>query len=263
MSILNDEEIKALCVCPEKKMVYPVDPNRRESLGGGVQSTTLLAFDSTPYEAPLTEEEKISFRPMITPFVDGQVKACVGSTTKPMSDGKGGIQMVTIPTGPERKLISYGLSSFGYDVRLSVEVKIFSNINSAIVDPKRFDDACLIDATPRVDEDGALFVILPPNSYMLGRTEEYFVIPRDIAVVCVGKSTLARAGVVLNVTPIEPGFEGNVVLEASNSTNLPVKIYLNEGFSQFLFHRGNPCKVSYGDRKGKYQGQVGITRSKV
>jgi len=263
MSILNDEEIIALCVCPDKKWVHPPDPNHHVDLGQGVQSSTLLGYDPTPYEVPLTEEEKIAFRPMISPFVSGQVKSIMGSYTKPMSDGLGGIHMVTIPSGPERKLLSYGVSSFGYDVRLSDEIKIFSNINSAIVDPKRFDEACLIDATPRIDEDGAKFVILPPNSYMLGRTEEYFDIPRDILVICLGKSTYARAGVIINVTPIEPGFKGNVVLEASNSTSLPVKIYLNEGFSQFVFHRGNPCKVSYGDRGGKYQSQRGITLSKV
>ncbi|HWT40553.1 MAG TPA: dCTP deaminase [Dongiaceae bacterium] len=263
MSILNDEEIKALCVCPDKKWVQPQDPNHKYRLPGGGMTTTLMGYDAEPYEVDLTEEEKIAFRPMITPFVGEQVKSLMGSISKPMSDGQGGIHMVTIPNGPERRLLSYGLSSFGYDVRLSEEIKIFSNINSAIVDPKRFDDACLIDATPRVDEDGAKFVILPPNSYMLGRTEEYFDIPRDILVICVGKSTYARAGVIVNVTPIEPGFKGNVVLEASNATNLPVKVYLNEGLSQFAFFRGNPCKVSYGDRGGKYQGQVGVTRSKV
>lgn len=164
------------------------------------------------------------------------------------------------------KIISKGVSSYGYDVSLSEEFKIFTNINSSIIDPKRFDEQkCLIDATLQIDEEnGDKYVILPPNSYLLGRTNEYFHIPRDITVVCLGKSTYARVGAIVNVTPIEAGFEGHVVIEISNSTNLPLKVYANEGISQFLFFRGDvECNVSYADRCGKYMGQTGITLAKV
>lgn len=162
-----------------------------------------------------------------------------------------------------RKILSRGVSSFGYDVSLSEEIKIFTNQNAALIDPKNLDTDTLIDATVKIDEDGAKYVILPPNSYLLGCTKEYFKIPRDVMIVCVGKSTYARAGCICNTTPIEPGFEGQVVIELANAATLPMKIYLNEGISQFLFFRGNPCEVSYGDRAGKYQGQTSITLPKV
>lgn len=164
----------------------------------------------------------------------------------------------------ERKVLSFGVSSYGYDVRLDKTFKIFSNVNAAIIDPKKFDMKCLIDATLQYDTDGSSYVILPPNSYLLGHTIETFDIPRDVMVVCVGKSSYARAGVQVNVTPIEPGFKGTVVIEIANSTSLPVKIYAEEGISQFLFFRGTqPCDVSYADRDGKYQNQQGLVMSKV
>ena len=190
--------------------------------------------------------------PMIHPFMPNQLRtACdlVGTDTDRWT------------VGPERKIISRGTTSYGYDVALSdKEIKLFTNLNSALIDPKRLDTKCLIDAQVHQDEDGALFVILPPNSYLLGYTVEHFDIPRDVMVVCLGKSTYARAGAIVNVTPIEPGFRGNVVIEISNSTNLPLKIYLNEGISQFLFFRGSePCRTSYADRSGKYMNQTGVT----
>ena len=164
---------------------------------------------------------------------------------------------------PER-VISYGNSSYGYDVRLSEEFKLFTNINSAVIDPKRFDEKCLIDAELKVDPNGDKYVILPPNSYLLGRTVEYFRIPRNVTVVAVGKSTYARAGAIVNVTPIEAEFEGNVVIEISNSTNLPLKIYANEGISQFLFFQSDEdCETSYADRDGKYQGQTGVVVPRI
>lgn len=178
--------------------------------------------------------------PMITPFHNEGIRSRIG-------DGK------------EVKTMSYGLTSFGYDVCLAESIKIFSNLKSAVIDPKKFDDNCLVDAKVYEEETGEKYVILPPNSYLLGHTVEYFMIPRDVIVICLGKSTYARAGAIVNVTPIEPGFEGNVVIEISNSTTLPLKIYLNEGISQFVFHRGNPCRTSYADRSGKYNGQTGIT----
>lgn len=165
-----------------------------------------------------------------------------------------------------QKIISMGVSSYGYDVSLSEEFKIFTNLNSSIIDPKRFDEQkCLVDAVLQTDDEtGEKYVILPPNSYLLGRTNEYFRIPRNITVICVGKSTYARAGAIVNVTPIEAGFAGHVVIEISNSTNLPLKIYANEGVSQFMFFKGDvTCLVSYADRGGKYMGQTGITLPKV
>lgn len=162
------------------------------------------------------------------------------------------------------KKLSYGLSSYGYDVRLSDRVSIFTNVNGSMVDPKRLDTRCLIDAEVVYDPDyDETYVILPPHGYMLGSTIEYFKIPRDVVVICLGKSTLARSGCIVNVTPIEPGFEGNVVIEISNPTGLPIRVYLNEGVAQFVFLTGKPCVVSYADRGGKYQGQTGVTLPKV
>lgn len=162
-----------------------------------------------------------------------------------------------------RRILSRGTSSFGYDVSLGEEIKIFTNQNAALIDPKKLDPATLIDGKVRIDEDGGKYVILPPNSYLLGVTNEYFHIPRDVMIICLGKSTYARAGCICNTTPIEPGFEGNVVIELSNSTSLPMKVYLNEGIAQFIFFRGKPCNVSYDDRNAKYQRQTGITLPRV
>lgn len=162
-------------------------------------------------------------------------------------------------TGKE-KVLSYGLSSYGYDVRVSNEFKVFTNINSSIIDPKNFSNDNFI--TKRVPEGDCL--ILPPNSFALANTVETFKVPRDILVICVGKSTYARCGIVINVTPIEPEFEGQVVLEFSNTTTLPAKIYAGEGACQFVFFKADKlCKTSYKDRNGKYQGQTGITLPKV
>ena len=149
--------------------------------------------------------------------------------------------------------ISYGLSSYGYDARVADEFKIFTNIDSSIVDPKDFDGKSLVDRKTDV-------CIIPPNSFALARTVEYFRIPRDVLVICLGKSTYARCGIIVNVTPLEPGWEGHVTLEFSNTTPLPAKIYANEGACQFLFLQGNePCEVSYADRAGKYMCQQGVT----
>lgn len=150
-------------------------------------------------------------------------------------------------------VISYGLSSYGYDARCSNEFKIFTNVDNAIVDPKNFSAASFVDRT--VDE-----CIIPPNSFVLTRSVEYFKIPKDVLVICLGKSTYARCGLIVNVTPLEPGWEGHVTLEISNTTPLPAKVYANEGVAQFLFFKGSaPCEVSYADRSGKYMGQKGVT----
>ena len=153
--------------------------------------------------------------------------------------------------------ISYGLSSYGYDARVSNDFKIFTNVDSAIVDPKDFSNQSFVDRTTDV-------CVIPPNSFALARTVEYFRIPRDVLVICLGKSTYARCGIIVNVTPLEPGWEGHVTLEFSNTTPLPARVYANEGACQFLFLKGNePCEVSYADRAGKYQGQEGVTLPKL
>ena len=169
-------------------------------------------------------------REMINPFEDNQIR-----------DNK----------------ISYGLSSYGYDARVSNEFKIFTNVNSEIVDPKNFKQSNFI--SKKVSE-----CIIPPNSFVLASTVEYFKIPNDIMVICLGKSTYARCGIIVNVTPLEPGWEGYVTLEFSNTTPLPAKIYANEGAAQFIFLKGNEKpEVTYADRDGKYMKQKGVTLPKV
>jgi len=153
--------------------------------------------------------------------------------------------------------ISYGLSSYGYDARVSEEFKIFTNVNSEIVDPKNFKSSNF------VTKNGTECII-PPNSFALARTVEKFKIPKDILVICLGKSTYARCGIIVNVTPLEPGWEGYVTLEFSNTTPLPAKIYANEGVAQFIFLKGKETpEVTYADRKGKYMGQTGVTLPKI
>ena len=172
---------------------------------------------------------------MIEPFSQNQIRV----------DNKG------------NKLISYGVSSYGYDVRCSDEFKVFTNIHSAIVDPKNFDEKSFVDINSDI-------CVIPPNSFALARTVEYFKIPRNVLTVCLGKSTYARCGIIVNVTPLEPGWEGHVTLEFSNTTPLPAKIYANEGVAQFIFLKGNEVpEVTYADRKGKYMGQKGVTLPKV
>ena len=154
-------------------------------------------------------------------------------------------------------VISYGLSSYGYDVRIADEFKIFTNVNSAIVDPKLMDPGSMVDFKGPV-------ALIPPNSFALGRTIEYFRIPRNVITICLGKSTYARCGIITNVTPFEPEWEGHVTLEISNTTPLPARVYANEGIAQVLFFESDqPCETSYRDRKGKYQAQRGITLPKL
>jgi dCTP deaminase len=150
-------------------------------------------------------------------------------------------------------VISYGLSSYGYDIRVADEFKIFTNINSTVVDPKHFDPRSFVDLKADV-------CLIPPNSFALARTVEYFRIPRDVLTICVGKSTYARCGLIVNVTPFEPEWEGFVTLEISNTTPLPARVYANEGIAQVLFFQSDEtCEVSYADKKGKYQKQQGLT----
>jgi dCTP deaminase len=214
MSVLSDGEIKELCL----------EPNAYRKVNDIVQKY----YTANKSEAlAWALDDKIEWSPMITPFVPNQIRQVDGN-----------------------KVISYGLSSAGYDVTIGEEFKIFSNINSTIIDPLNFDQNCC------VDHKGD-FCIIPPNSYILAKTREYFTIPRDVIVIAVGKSTLARAGCLINVTPIEPGFKGNVVIEISNCTSLPLKVYANQGISQFIFFKlSKSCEVSYADGNRKYQGQT-------
>jgi dCTP deaminase len=157
----------------------------------------------------------------------------------------------------KEQLISYGTSSYGYDVRCSDEFKIFTNVHSATVDPKNFDPNSFVD----IKSDHC---VIPPNAFALARTVEYFRIPRNVLTICLGKSTYARCGIIVNVTPLEPEWEGHVTLEFSNTTNLPAKIYANEGVAQVIFLESDEeCETSYKDRSGKYQGQRGVTLPKA
>ncbi|CAM0117558.1 dCTP deaminase [Rhabdochlamydiaceae symbiont of Dictyostelium giganteum] len=167
---------------------------------------------------------------MIEPFVDEQIRSCEG-----------------------QKVISYGLSSYGYDLRVAGEFKIFTNLNNSLIDPKNFQDNAFVHV------EGS-YCIVPPNSFALARSVEYFRIPRDVMTICLGKSTYARCGIIVNVTPFEPEWEGFVTLEISNTTPLPAKIYANEGLAQVLFYQAQDvCEVSYADRGGKYMKQTRIT----
>lgn len=249
MTILSDRQIKNLCstefshtylsASGKQEDIYePLTPMERERIRnvpktGRNQTRPALT-------ACYTEEKPHVRSPMITPFIPGQIRK--------IED--------------EKKVISFGTSSFGYDVRLSDEFKIFSNVHSTIIDPKNFDETCLVNGKTITDETGT-YVILPPNSYLLGRTIEYFDIPKDILMIALGKSTYARCGAIVNVTPGEPGFPGHIVIEISNATTSPMKIYANEGIAQFLFLQGDEnASVPYGKDR-KYYGQTGITLPKV
>jgi dCTP deaminase len=177
---------------------------------------------------------RMAAKGMIRPFESGQVKKVKG-----------------------RRIVSYGTSSYGYDVRCSSEFKIFTNINSTIVDPKHFDERNFVDFRGPV-------CIIPPNSFALARTVEHFRIPRNVLTICLGKSTYARCGIIVNVTPLEPEWEGHVTLEFSNTTPLPARVYANEGVAQMIFLESDEvCETSYADRGGKYQGQKGVTLPRI
>jgi dCTP deaminase len=194
---------------------------------------------------------------MIEPFCDRQVRFGNYIAYVQSCKEKGLIPMDQHPWEVQNARISYGVSSYGYDVRCADEFKVFTNINSATVDPKNFDEKSFVDVKSDV-------CIIPPNSFALARTVEYFKIPRNVLTICLGKSTYARCGIIVNVTPLEPEWEGHVTLEFSNTTTLPAKIYANEGVAQMLFLESDEdCEVSYKDRSGKYQGQRGVTLPKA
>ncbi len=230
MTILHDKAIEALCT--------PVDDLTRFKY----QKITLLEKQGLVSTYKVDDEIMGNDKPMISPFVAELVR----------KDSTGA------------KLISYGLSSMGYDVRLSNDVKIFTNANSTVIDPMVHDDNNFVQAEIKKTDIGLDYFIIPPNSYALGHTLETFSVPRDVIILCLGKSTYARAGAIINTTPIEPGFEGQVVIEIANGTPSPMRVYTEGGIAQFVFMRGmEPCEVSYADRGGKYQGQTGLTHSKV
>lgn len=228
MTIKSDTWIRNQCIDPGFKV---------DLVGGGVEyAQTYPVNHRCMVGAHPVQKRDESVLPMIHPFVDSNIKEENG-----------------------RRIISYGLSSYGYDVRLANKFKLFVPTEGVIVDPLEGDDynRCLVD----MSGDS---VIIPPNSYLLGHTLEYFHIPDDVLVVCVGKSTLARCGLGVNITPIEPGFKGEVVIEISNMTSLPVKVHANQGIAQFLFFQSDEvCSTSYSSKSGKYQGQTGIMLAKV
>lgn len=283
MSILSDITIRELCQpqfqtleeCISFVKIQEDSKRVREEC----ETRLLTAFgvsgkfhtvEHTPAELQVAAEKLYRDRaqPMIEPFHPGLVR----EVDYPFGHFQyGQIESVELKGSElikayhKRKIISKGTTSYGYDVSLTDDVRVFTNTNATEIDPKRFDEQkCLAKAEIRTDEDGGRYVLIPPHSYMLGSTVEYFRIPRDIMVVCVGKSTYARSGAIVNTTPIEPGFEGNVVIEIANTAPLPCRIYLDEGIAQFMFFRGDkPCETSYGDRGGKYMMQTGVTPPKV
>lgn len=194
-----------------------------------------------------TADDLVDWKPMIEPYVSKQVTKGEG----PLADGYDG------PVATHKNVISYGVSSYGYDVRVADEFKVFTNVHGGRVDPKNFD------AKNYVEMRGPELVI-PPNGFALARTVEYFRIPRNVLVICLGKSTYARCGIIVNVTPLEPEWEGHVTLEFSNTTNLPAVVYANEGIAQMLFLESDEdCHESYADKGGKYQGQTGVTDARM
>lgn len=200
-------------------------------------------------------------KPMIDPCVTAPVRYVTKADNQPVSPKEGDDLDLL------RKVISYGVSSYGYDVRLSSNpehIGIFTNVFAPEIDPKRIRLDNFDRPEIRVDQEGAKYVLIPPHSYVQAPTVEYFRIPNDVMVIVVGKSTYARSGLICNVTPIEPGFEGTVVIEVANVTSSPVRCYLDEGIAQFCFFQGNEqCLTSYKDKAGKYMGQTGLTLARV
>lgn len=288
MSIKSDRWIRQQCLVPKYVRVVngvarglPVPPSFEDSIAIQHCERNQLDRPLSPAEVEMIINRGMVLRydenvqsmypwlPMIEPFESGQVRERERTATTAeeafavrmqftREEAKKHFKAQDVRTDPligmqiREKIISYGTSSYGYDIRCADEFKIFTNVNSAVVDPKNFDDKSFVDFKGDC-------CIIPPNSFALARTMEYFRIPRDVLTICLGKSTYARCGIVVNVTPFEPEWEGYVTLEFSNTTPLPAKIYAGEGCAQVLFFQGDePCEVSYKDRGGKYQGQTGV-----
>lgn len=249
MSLLSDNRIRQLCQPPV--YVHRKDNGVLESVSEPFSISQIENLDnnnSIVYveDAIINNQKDIikyveNWKPMISPYFPELLKEL-----------------------DQNKCCSYGPSSYGYDARLADDLRIFTNINSEVIDPYELNDSCYVKAEIRTDEKGRRYALLPPNSFMLGPSIEYFNIPRDVTVICLGKSTWARAGVTVLVTPLEAGWSGEVVIEIANTTTLPVKIYVGAGICQFMFFQSDDnCNVSYSDREGKYQGQKGVTLGKV
>ena len=278
MAVLADKEIISLCTKPTH-LVYDVTGTPTEFISPPYTSEQMhlinnwcnengrYIYAGQSYAVPLdaipvkTGEEIGKWGPMIDNFEPTPVRYVHRET------GKTASILPSEELSKYKKVISYGVTSYGYDVRITNninEIKIFSNINSRDIDPKRIVDDNFATPFIREDEEGSQYVLIPPHSYLQAPTVEYFRIPKDILVTVLGKSTYARSGLVCNVTPVEPEFEGNVVIELANTTGSPVRCYLNEGIAQFVFIKGNTvCDYSYKDKGGKYQGQTGLTYAKV
>ena len=293
MTILSDKEIRKLCTPPNFVVINNVPsvqepgqapgvmtfkhPTKMETFSYLTEAEILFKIRMTKANSiaglrdefligavdyrKLTEEEFASFNPMIKPYVDGQVRAICRELTVDEKFNFFNISDYPIKNldkdendNPiiKEKIISYGTSSYGYDVRIANEFKIFTNVNNTVLDPKNFNDKSFVDFVGDV-------CIIPPNSFVLARTLEYFKMPDNVTGLVLGKSTYARLGVSCLATPIEAGWEGEIVLEFANTTPLPVMLYANEGAAQLLFFEGNvPCEVSYATRGGKYMSQRGI-----
>ena len=268
MSIKSDRWIRRMCTPPDGTwgMGYSKLPVNKVGEQYVVRENGLPLIMCNPNMrvedceefTPYTDEQKAQFKPMIEPFEAGQVKVKHRYIHPDLPTWKADLELATQQRGcgPDvdgdtvlEKIVSYGTSSYGYDLRCSNKFKIFTNINSTVIDPKNFDEKSFVDFEGDV-------CIIPPNSFALASSVEYFRIPRDVLTVCLGKSTYARCGIIVNVTPFEPEWEGYVTLEFSNTTPLPAKIYANEGVAQVLFFQGDEvCETSYKDRAGKYMNQ--------
>lgn len=256
MSLLSDRQIKERCMKPSHYLKCGDTDNWRPVIAGVTHTQEQIdEWETRMYSRMIKASENgvllRSWKPMISPFVPEAVRYKGTEVNYPITCAED-INAV--------KIISYGLSSFGYDIRMKKEgLKIFTNINSAIIDPMRMSPEAYKEPLIHYDEEfGLHYFILPPKSVALGHTVEHFCIPRDILVMCLGKSTYARVAMMPIVTPLEPEWEGELVLEIANLVELPMRIYLETGIAQLLFLQGNePCEISYKDRGGKYQGQTG------
>lgn len=274
MTIKADRWIIKQCVKPTYRM-YNFDGTSRLIAGPPFtteETRAIVNYDPTTgaeimshmvHARPLGESELSQWQPMITPFESKPVRYVDKVTGEPFVTA--GVDD-TVPD-TVRRIISYGVSSYGYDVRLTndpEQIGIFTNVFTTEINPKQIRHDNFARPEIRVDEEGGQYVLIPPHSYLQAPTVEYFRIPRDVLVTVMGKSTLARAGLLCNVTPMEPEWEGNLVVEIANLTDSPVRCYLLEGCAQLVFHQSDEhCFISYQDKGGKYQGQTGLTHAKV
>lgn len=253
MTVMNDRWIIHQSTIHQRALIAP---------GGHFERWWSDREDGSPVLSPRQELEGYTLktmldpeRCMIQPFHAKGIRA-VENIQHPDYTGPGTVEQI--------KIISKGVTSFGYDVTLDHDLKVFANNHGGEINPKAIDQSNFFVPVIKYDPEFGVYVSMPPNSYMLGVTVEFFRIPRDILVICLGKSTYARAGIIVNVTPIEPEWKGKVVIEVANTTSLPARVYLDEGIAQFVFLQGNePCAVSYEDKGGKYQGQNGLVDAMV